>query len=94
MASDLDSVWWGRANTGVSLYEQGCRIVHTSVVALGKKEVYHMFRKPSSPTYHLAVSFKWLVGLIFILGALYALFVNHLDLVEASILFGIGVILV
>jgi hypothetical protein len=78
----------------VSVYEQGCRIVNTSVVALGKKGVYHMFRKPSSPTYRMAVSFKWLVGLILILGALYALFVNHESLLNAAILFGIGAILV
>ena len=51
-----------------------------------------MFNK--SPTYQRAVSFKWLVGLIFVLGALYALFVNHVGLLDAALLFGIGVILV
>lgn len=53
-----------------------------------------MLRKPNSATYRRAISFKWLVGLIFILAALYALFVNHASLLDASILFGIGVILV
>ncbi|HEV2459046.1 MAG TPA: hypothetical protein VGS80_11855 [Ktedonobacterales bacterium] len=53
-----------------------------------------MFKRPKSSTYQRAVSFKWLVGLIFILGALYALFVNHERLVDAALLFGIGVILV
>jgi hypothetical protein len=58
------------------------------------KEVNAMFRRPKSSTYQRAVSFKWLVGLIFILGALYALFVNHESLLAAALLFGIGVILV
>ena len=53
-----------------------------------------MFKRPKSSTYQRAVSFKWLVGLIFILGALYALFVNHERFVDAAFLFGIGVILV
>ena len=53
-----------------------------------------MFKRPKSPTYQLAISFKWLVGLILILGALYALFVNHIDLVDVAFLCGIGVILV
>jgi len=52
-----------------------------------------MSRWPSSPTYRRAASFKWLVGLIFILGALYAYLINHESLLEAAILFGIGVIL-
>jgi len=52
-----------------------------------------MSRWPSSPTYRRAVSFKWFVGIIFILGALYALLINHASLLEAAILFGIGVIL-
>lgn len=43
--------------------------------------------------YYRALSFKWLVELIFILGALYALFVNHVSLLDAAILFGIGAIL-
>ncbi len=44
-------------------------------------------------TYHRALSFKWLVGLIFMLAALYAYFVNHESLLEAATLFGIGLIL-
>ena len=48
---------------------------------------------PSSATYRRALSFKWLVGLIFIVAALYAYFVNHVSLLDAAILFGIGVIL-
>ncbi len=39
-------------------------------------------------------SFKWVVGVIFILAALYAYFVNHVSLFDAAVLFGIGVILV
>jgi hypothetical protein len=38
-------------------------------------------------------SFKWIVGLIFILAALFAYFVNHASLFEAAVLLGIGVIL-
>jgi hypothetical protein len=53
-----------------------------------------MFKRPKSSTYQRAMSFKWLIGLIFILGALYALFVNHENLVNVALLFGIGVILV
>lgn len=53
-----------------------------------------MFKRPKSSTYQRAVSFKWLVGLIFILGALYAYLVNHVSLLDAAVLFGIGVILV
>ena len=45
-------------------------------------------------TYHQARSFKWVIGVIFILAALYALFINHVSLLEAATLFGIGVILV
>ena len=45
-------------------------------------------------SYTRARSFKWVIGLIFILGALYALFVNHVSLFEAATLFGIGVILI
>jgi len=52
-----------------------------------------MFRRSRPSTYERAVSFKWLVGLIFILGALYALFINHESLLESALLFGIGVIL-
>ena len=51
-----------------------------------------MFNK--SPIYQRAVSFKWLVGIVFILGSLYALLVNHVGLLDAALLFGIGVILV
>ena len=40
------------------------------------------------------MSFKWLVGLILILGALYAYLVNHESLLYAALLFGIGVILI
>jgi hypothetical protein len=46
-----------------------------------------------SKTYARALSFKWIVGIIFILAALYAYFVNHVSLFEAATLFGIGVIL-
>ncbi len=52
-----------------------------------------MSKRPNSVAYHRALSFKWLVGLIFILGALYALVINHVSLLDAAILFGIGVIL-
>lgn len=52
-----------------------------------------MFKRPNSAVYHRALSFKWLVGMIFILGALYAYFINHVSLLDAAILFGIGVIL-
>jgi uncharacterized membrane protein YgdD (TMEM256/DUF423 family) len=52
-----------------------------------------MSGRPSSATYRRAVSFKWLVGLIFIVGALYAYLINHVSLFEAATLFGIGVIL-
>lgn len=52
-----------------------------------------MSKRPYSATYHRALSFKWLVGLLFILVALYAYFVNHVSLFEAATLFGIGVIL-
>jgi hypothetical protein len=52
-----------------------------------------MFRRSRPSTYERALSFKWLVGLIFILGALYAFFVNHEGLLDSAFLFGIGVIL-
>jgi hypothetical protein len=52
-----------------------------------------MSKRPNSAAYHRALSFKWLVGLILILGALYAFFINHVSLLDAAILFGIGVIL-
>lgn len=47
-----------------------------------------------SGTYHRARSYKWVVGVIFILGALYGYLVNHISLFEAATIFGIGVILV
>ena len=56
-------------------------------------EVKTMSRNSYSASYHRALSFKWIVGLIFILAALYAYFVNHVSLFEAAVLFGIGVIL-
>jgi hypothetical protein len=43
--------------------------------------------------YQRALSFKWLVGLVLMLVALYAYVVNHASLLEAATLFGIGVIL-
>jgi hypothetical protein len=52
-----------------------------------------MFKRPKSSTYQRALSFKWLVGLIFILAAFYAYLVNHDRLLDAAVLFGIGVIL-
>ena len=52
-----------------------------------------MFRQPSSKAYRQAVSFKWLIGVIFIIAALIAYFVNHISLFDAALLFGIGVIL-
>jgi hypothetical protein len=70
-------------------------MANETVGALRTKEVNAMFRRsPSVRYYRQAVSFKWLVGLIFILAALYALLVNHVGLLDAAILFGIGVILV
>jgi cell division septal protein FtsQ len=48
----------------------------------------------SSRTYRRAVSFKWLVGLIFIVVAVIAYLVGGLTLYDAALLFGIGVILV
>ena len=47
-----------------------------------------------SASYHQARSYKWVVGVIFILAALYALFINQVSLFDAATLFGIGVILV
>lgn len=52
-----------------------------------------MSKSSYSASYRRALSFKWLVGLIFILAALYAYFINHVSLFEAAMLFGIGVIL-
>jgi len=66
----------------------------STVVALCAKEVNDMRSRSYAATYHQARSFKWVVGVIFILAALYALFINHVSLFDAAILFGIGVILV
>jgi hypothetical protein len=52
-----------------------------------------MSGRPSSATYRRALSFKWLLGLIFIVAALYAYLINHEPMLDAAILFGIGVIL-
>ena len=52
-----------------------------------------MFKRPKSSTYQRVLSFKWLVGIAFIVGALYAFVVNHVSLLDAAPLFGIGVIL-
>jgi hypothetical protein len=65
-----------------------------AVVARCTKEVSARFKRPKSSTYRRAVSFKWLDGLILILGALHAYLVNHERLLDAALLFGIGVILV
>jgi len=51
-------------------------------------------RSSYAATYHQARSYKWVIGVIFILAALYALFINHVSLLEAATLFGIGAILV
>lgn len=66
----------------------------STVVVLRTKEVNGMRSRSYAATYHQARSFKWVVGVIFILAALYALFINHVSLFDAAILFGIGVILV
>jgi hypothetical protein len=68
----------------------------STVVVLCAKEVNGMRSRSRSyaATYHQARSFKWVIGVIFILAALYALFINHVSLFDAAILFGIGVILV
>lgn len=52
-----------------------------------------MSKSSYSASYRRALSFKWLVGVIFILGALYAFFINHVSLLDAAVLFGIGAIL-
>jgi hypothetical protein len=67
--------------------------VSITVDVRSTKERNAMAGRPSSAAYRRAASFKWLVGIIFILGALYALLINHESLLEAAILFGIGVIL-
>lgn len=53
-----------------------------------------MSRNSYATSYTRARSFKWIIGIIFILAALYAYFVNHVSLLDAALLFGIGVILV
>ena len=53
-----------------------------------------MRRRSYSASYAQARSYKWVVGVIFILAALYAYLVNHVSLFEAATIFGIGVILV
>ena len=68
-------------------------MMRTPVGALRTKEVNAMSARSYVATYHRALSFKWLVGLIFMLAALYAYFVNHESLLEAATLFGIGLIL-
>jgi cell division septal protein FtsQ len=68
-------------------------MMSTTVGSVCMKEVNDMLRRPNSAMYHRAVSFKWLVGLILMLAALYAYVVNHVSLLEAATLFGIGVIL-
>jgi hypothetical protein len=68
-------------------------MTRSTVVTLCTKEVNGMRSRSYSATYHRALSFKWLVGLIFILAALYAYFINRVSLIEAATLFGIGVIL-
>ncbi len=68
----------------------------STVVAVHTKEVNDMRSRSRSyaATYHQARSYKWVIGVIFILAALYALFINHVSLLEAATLFGIGAILV
>jgi hypothetical protein len=68
-------------------------MMRRTVVALRMKEVNDMSRSYGA-TYTRARSFKWVIGLIFILAALYAYFINHVNLFEAATLFGIGVILI
>jgi hypothetical protein len=68
-------------------------MVSTTVDVRCTKARNVMAGRPSSATYRRALSFKWLVGIILILGALYALLINHVSLLDAAILFGIGVIL-
>jgi hypothetical protein len=69
-------------------------MTRSTIVALSAKEVSDMRSRSYAATYHQTRSFKWVVGVIFILAALYALFINHVSLLEAATLFGIGVILV
>ena len=69
-------------------------MMRSTVVALRTKEVNGMRSRSYAATYTQARSFKWVIGVIFILAALYALFINHVSLLEAATLFGIGVILV
>ena len=53
-----------------------------------------MSTRSYAASYARARSFKWVIGIIFILAALYAYFVNHVSLLDAALLFGLGVILV
>jgi hypothetical protein len=69
-------------------------MTRSTVVVPCTKEVSDMRSRSYAATYHQARSFKWVIGVIFILAALYALFINHVSLLEAATLFGIGVILV
>jgi hypothetical protein len=78
-----------QADAGYERY----RMVGTTVGSVRMKEVNEMLRRPNSGMYHSALSFKWLVGLVLMLVALYAYVVNHASLLEAATLFGIGVIL-
>jgi len=59
-----------------------------------RNEGNSMSRRSYAATYTQARSFKWVIGIIFLLAALYAYFVNHVSLLDAALLFGIGVILV
>ena len=67
-------------------------MTRSTVGALCAKEVSDMRSRSYAATYHQARSFKWVVGVIFILAALYAYLVNHISLFEAATIFGIGVI--
>jgi hypothetical protein len=82
-----------QADVGMDVGEW-CRLMRSTVVARRTNEVNDMSRRSYVARYTQARSFKWVIGLIFILAALYALFVNHVSLLDAAILFGIGVILV
>jgi hypothetical protein len=66
---------------------------HTAV-APHTKEVNGMRRRSYSASYAQARSYKWIVGVIFILAALYMYFIAKTNLFEAATIFGIGVILV
>jgi|GraSoi_2013_60cm_1033757.scaffolds.fasta_scaffold161505_1 hypothetical protein len=68
-------------------------MMRSTVVSFCAKEVNGMRSRSYSASYHQARSYKWVVGVIFILAALYAYLVNHISLFEAATIFGIGVIL-